>query len=65
MVHKSRAKEGVDMKVGVIVKDKETGKLGYVYCFCRAMNWRWVYWFEEDRKEKVVNHSLEVICEAR
>jgi len=61
MVYKIRTKEGADMKVGVIVKDKETAKFGYVFSLCRAMNWRWVYWFEEGRKEKVVNHSLEVI----
>ncbi len=49
------------MKVGTIVRDKETDKLGYVCGLCSAMNWFWVYWIEEDRKQQVVNYSLTVI----
>ena len=49
------------MKVGTIVKDKETDKLGFicnVHCYT---NWYWVYWLDEGRKEEVVNYSLTVI----
>ena len=49
------------MKVGSIVRDKETDKLGFicnVHCY---MNWYWVYWLDEGRKEEVVNHSVMVI----
>jgi len=52
------------MKVGSIVRDKETDKLGYVVGFCT----RWpkemiVYWFDAGKKEYIFNKSLEVLCE--
>ena len=52
---------GEDMKIGTIVRDKETDKLGFICDTHRYMNWCWVYWLDESRKEEVVNFTLMVI----
>ena len=49
------------MKVGSIVRDKETDKLGFICDLHRYTNWYWVYWLDEGRKEEVINFSLMVI----
>ena len=52
---------GGTMKIGSIVRDKETDKLGFICDTHRYMNWCWVYWLDESRKEEVVNFTLMVI----
>ena len=49
------------MKVGTIVRDKETDKLGYVCGMTEYTNWVEVYWVDTGEKYRVVNHSLTII----
>ena len=63
MVHKSRVKEGVDMRIGSLIMSPATKRMGVV---CKKGTWaRWyvIYWLDSGEKNQYHRHSLEVIYE--
>mgnify|MGYP007077459959 FL=1 len=64
MVHKSRVKEGVDMKRGDLVMNMSTKRMGIVCKKGTWSNWYVIYWLNSGEKNQYHKHHLEVICEA-
>lgn len=53
------------MKVGSVVRCKQTGRIGFIFGKSIYKNWGRVYWIESGEKNQRVNHSLEVLYEGQ